>query len=558
MAALHAQRTQEDLERALQDCVVAALPGVAVALCLADGVAGADQLRLAFGEGNPVVGRERVRPSDWPLPAAQRLPVMYRKNQLGCLLVGSPMDSAARAHLERVLIHFGTALVNITLNAESRQATEDYCASLQALEEGIVLFQEGDPDAVAARLLTLAAGMVQSTASALYVLNEVGNASSGLRLAQALGIPDSLLTTFRGVEGCAWPDALLTHPAHLAVRAQGDLGPEDIDATLAMLAPECIPPILQSIVVLPLRYHGVQAGMCLLFNPVLDATQPRDFLGRLQSFSQLAAAVLHRLSLEAMTAQSQAIARELEIAETIQKRLQPSKAPPTDEYEFAWSTIAAQNIGGDYLDAFLSELGDVHAVVADASGHGINSALLMSSFRSNYRGNAEWMEPNDLAASLNREVVHEVGPTGMFITAGLVRFERETRTMTLCSAGHCPPLLYRAGAQQIEVIGTHGPPLGFLAGAEYESYQTKLQPGDVFVLYTDGISEAADAELDMFGEERIMALLQQHGGESAAAIANAMKQSLAKFTGRERYDDDVSLLVVKVCPIPAPAPATAR
>ena len=141
-------------------------------------------------------------------------------------------------------------------------------------------------------------------------------------------------------------------------------------------------------------------------------------------FSQLAAALLHRLSLEARNANGQMIARELEIAATIQKRLLPNQAPPTDEYEFAWNTIAAQNIGGDYLDAFCSDLGDVHAVVADASGHGINSALLMSSFRSNYRGNTAWMEPNDLAASLNRAAASSPCADFTRVAARLIRLSR--------------------------------------------------------------------------------------------------------------------------------------
>jgi serine phosphatase RsbU (regulator of sigma subunit) len=551
LAGLHVHRTQAELEQALQSHLIATLPGVDFALCLANGVAGADQLRFTIGDQNPLRGKERVRREDWPLPSDQRLPVLYLKDQLGELLVGGPLEPAERLDLERVLLHFGTALANITLNAESRQATEDYCASLQALEEGIVLFQEGDPEAVAARLLSLASSMVNAAAGALYVLNEIGKPESGLRFEQALGMPEQMLAGFHGVDGCVWPDVLLPQLAHLAVRAADVDGAAAEDASMAMLAPDCIPAILQSVVVLPLRYHGVQAGLCLLFNPLLDTIQPRDFIGRLHSFSLLAAAVLHRLSLEAMTANNQMIARELEIAETIQKRLQPSAAPPTDEYEFAWSTIAAKNIGGDYLDAFRGDNGDVFAVVADASGHGINSALLMSSFRSNYRGRAASTDPSSLAGWLNGEVVHEVGPTGMFITAGLVRFERCTRMMNLCSAGHCPPLLYRAATGRIETIDTHGPPLGFVGGERYESYETKLEPGDILVLYTDGITEAANADLDMFGEERLVALLQREAGSDVAAIAAAVQREMVKFTGRDRYDDDVSLLVVKTRPVAA-------
>ncbi len=545
MAELHAARSQDELERALVAALTPCLVGVEAALCLADDIAATQQLRFVFGENCPVRGLQRVRAEDWQLPASQRLPVRFRSHVLGELWVGKPLADEPLLAVQDMLVHYGAALVNLTLNAESRQATEDYCASLQALEEGIVLFQEEDPAAVTARLLSLASSMVQATAGALYVLREVGKKDSGLRLEQALGIPDSLLQSFRGVEGCAWPDVLLDQPAHLAVRAD-DAPMNADDGSMAMLAPDCLPPILQSIVVLPLRYHGVQAGVCLLFNPLLDSSQPRDFLGRLQSFGQLAAALLHRLSLEALQANSVTIARELEIAETIQKRLLPERAPPTEEYEFAWSTIAAKNIGGDYLDLGASDLGDIYLVCADASGHGINSALLMSSFRANYRGNAAWQEPNDLAALLNREVAHEVGPTGMFITAALLRLERDTKRMTVSSAGHNPTMVYRARTGKVELFESNGPPLGFVADAEFESCDTVLESGDVILLFTDGISEAANQDLDMFGEERLQALLVQHAADSAEQLLAVMRKALADFTGRERYDDDVSMLVAKV------------
>ncbi|MBL8754779.1 MAG: PP2C family protein-serine/threonine phosphatase [Planctomycetes bacterium] len=545
LAELHAARSQDELERTLATALERRLGTTAAALCLADDIGGTLQLRLSLGDGCPVRGRQRVRAEDWQLPAERRLPVRFRSHLLGEFWLGRALDAGLLHEIEDLLVHYATALVNLTLNAESRQATEDYCASLQALEEGIVLFQEEDPAAVTARLLSLASSMVQATAGALYVLREVGKPDSGLRLEQALGIPDVLLQSFTGIDGCAWPDVLLDQPAHLAVRAAGaDL--DGADGSMAMLAPECVPPILQSLVVLPLRYHGVQAGVCLLFNPLLDASQPRDFLGRLQSFGQLAAALLHRLSLEALQASSVTIARELEIAETIQKRLLPERAPPTDEYEFAWSTIAAKNIGGDYLDLLTSDLGDIYLACADASGHGINSALLMSSFRANYRGNAAWQEPNELAALLNREVVHEVGPTGMFITAAMVRLERDTKRLSLCSAGHNPTLLWRAASQAIESFDSNGPPLGFVGGVEYEGAETTLASGDVVLLFTDGVTEATNAELDMFGEDRLKALLAQHANDGAERLLTAVRTALAEFTGRDRYDDDVSMLVVKV------------
>jgi len=533
---LHACRSQDELEQAFVAGLAQLLPGIEAAVCLADDECDGLVVRAVLGEACPVQPLQSVSADSWPLPTEQRLAIEYRDNVLGELWLSAAPSAAARAELQDALTHLGTALVNLALNCEAREATDEYCATLQALEEGIVLFQEPDPDALMARLLALASGMVDATAGALYVLDEVGNARSELVLQQALGMPDALLESFRGVDGAPWPACLTDAPAQIVER--------DEHGSIAGLDPDCAPSVLQRVVVLPLRYHGVQAGVCVLFNPKID--RQRDINGRLQSFGQLAAALLHRLSLERVRENSVSIERELQIAETIQKRLVPSEAPPSEDYDFAWHSLAAKSIGGDYVDFIVSDLGDIYAIVADASGHGINSALLMTSFRANYRGNAAWLEASELAASLNNEVAHEVGPTGMFITAALVRIEQETGQLSICSAGHNPTMIYRAATGTVEQVESHGPPMGFMAGVDYEDYDSDLQSGDVVLLYTDGITEATDAELEMFGEERLEQLLAEHAKGTAKDVLDAALAELARFTGVDRHDDDVSLMVIKV------------
>jgi serine phosphatase RsbU (regulator of sigma subunit) len=538
LAELHAIRSQDELDRELGARLSAVLDGRSFALCVAIEDGGGWQVRCTGGSSCPLLPYEPVTVDAWPVPECQRLPVRYKGQSVGELLVDAPVEPAQRATLEELLVHYGTALVNHCLAREARLAADNYCASLQVLEEGIVLFQEEDPSAVTARLLALASSMVQATAGALYVLEEVGNVRSGLRLEQALGVPETLLASMQQSAGVPWPQVLLDEPTGLMVREE--------DGSLAGLDGDCLPAVLERLVVLPLRYHGVRAGICLLFNPGLAGQQLGESVTRLQSFGQLAAAVLHRLGLEAARENIASIGRELQIAETIQRRLVPQKAPSGSEYDFAWRSIAAKSIGGDYLDFVTSDLGDLYLVVADASGHGINSALLMTSFRANYRGAAPWSEPEDLARIMNKEVVHEVGPTGMFITAALGRLERGSRRLTLASAGHTPTLLVRTATGEIEEIGSHGPPLGFATGVEFGSTTVDLASGDLLVLYTDGITEAADDQLDMYGDDRLRACLLRHAGRPAQEVLEAVLEDVATFSGRTSYDDDVSLLVCRV------------
>lgn len=538
LAGLHVCRNVNDLDRELVCKLVRLLPGTDMALCLTGDRPGRFKAQMVLGQGCPFPLAAEVDPGTWDLPDGRRYPLNYRNHGLGELLVDASPDAELERLLTVILAHYGVALVNLTLNDESRQATDHYCASLQSLEEGIVLFQESDPEAIAARLIGLATAMIQATAGALYVLHDVGDVESDLELTQTLGIPELLLKSFQGRDGQDWPRCLLNRPATSAWR--------DEDPTLGGLEPTLLPEILRNLAVMPLRYHGVVAGVCVLFNVIVPQDQIREHLERLNSLGQLGAALLHRLSLERESVRNRDFATQMAIAETIQRRLLPRAAPAVQGFDFAWRSIAAQNIGGDYLDLLKTEAGEVCCLIADASGHGINSALLMSSFRSSYRAVAPREAPARLLEGLNDEVHDEVGTTGMFITAAALRLDPVTRRMTIANAGHHAVLLYRRRSGTIERIDSHGPPLGFLEGAQYGSEEHVLQTGDVLVLYTDGITEAQGRDVEMFGEERLEACVKQNAAGSAEAILDAALAALSAFTGRGTYEDDVSISVVKV------------
>jgi serine phosphatase RsbU (regulator of sigma subunit) len=537
LASLHDYRSPGEIDSEMVVRLAGLLTGTSGALLVNLGDDNWCRVQGVFGRDCPWTVRQEVTPSSWQPDGGQQLPFSYQGDQLGLLQLSAPVADDLLPMVETILAHYSVALVHLTLDADAREATDHYCASLQTLEEGVVLFQESDPEAVMARLLGLTATMLQAQAGALFVLEEIGNAASGLRLQQVLGMPETLLLQLQRADGEAWPARLLDRPAMHVSR--------EADPTLGGLVVAQLPAFLQNLVSMPLRYHGVVAGICVLFNVAPEAGTQRG-IERLQSLSQLAAALLHRLSLEAASARSQSFARELEIAETIQKRLLPSKAPAVPGLDFAWRSVAAQKIGGDYLDVVSSDLGDIYALIADASGHGINSALLMSSFRSTWRAEAQWLEPDALAGDLNTEVYGDVGSTGMFITAATLRIEAGSRRTTLTSAGHNPVLLYHGSTGRLEQLESHGPPLGFEAGSRYGRTNFVLASGDVLLLYTDGISEATDRNLDMFGEDRLARLLCEHHAVPAAAILEVLLRALQQFTGRNSYDDDVSLLVIKV------------
>ncbi len=513
-----------------------AVPDVGAAVCLADNITGL-RVQVATGGFDAMPGDDAAEIAS-AMDAERRLPIRFRSYSLGELLLDRAPGSAGPI-FETAVAHFGAALGNLTLNEASRRDNDDYFALLQLDDEGLVLFQEQDPEAALAGLLDVArTKAVRSNAGALWVLREIGDPSSGLSLQQALGMPEAMLQGLRCADaGAAWPDVLLGSPAHLATPEQ--------DGSLAMIAAGSVPPALRNVVVVPLRCNGMDAGLCVLFNAEVDGLGDGDVLRRLRRLGEVGAVLLHRLRLEAMHAKNRSRERELEIAETIQKRLLPTTAPKVPGLAFAWRSVAAENIGGDYLDVFQTEGSHVHAIVADASGHGINSALLMSSFRSNYRAHAARRALPELVAALNDEVVAEVGPTGMFVTSVFLRIDAASRRVQICSAGHTPVLILRAATGTVERVDSMGPPLGFMAGTAFESADVSLGSGDLVLLHTDGVTEATDADREMFGEEALVEEMRRHHGVTPDICLGAIHLRLAAFTGKSRYDDDVSMVLIR-------------
>lgn len=537
LADLHQAGCAEELDAALMRRLAALLPGVAMALCIDSSDGRMQRVQWSLG-ASPLQRGDEVPSDAWPLPAAQRLLLCFRDCVLGSLLLGSPPGAAVQSRVMALLRHYGVALANLEIGAEARHAADHYCASLQALQEGIVLFQERDPDAIEARLLALGAAMLGASAGALYLLETPGNRSSQLRLCQVLGMPENLLATFRLTDGSAFPLAWLERPAGHADRAS--------DPTLGGFDPSTLPEALQNVAALPLRYLDFDIGILLLFNAAAGADTIAEQLDRIRNLAQLGSALLYRLHLEAVSARQRMLERELQIAASIQQRLLPDAAPPLPGLEFAWQSVAANKIGGDYID-LLGRDGALHAVIADVSGHGVDSALLMSSFRGTWRAVAPRHGPDALLHELNSVVQHEVGATGMFVTAATLWLDPAQRLVRIASAGHNPVLLYSAATGQVRRIESTGPPLGFAASMDFGCTECSLATGDVVLLYTDGIAEACNQDLDMFGDERIAALLQRCGGEPADGILRRLLRDLRAFTGRDRQDDDVSVSVIKVC-----------
>lgn len=277
---------------------------------------------------------------------------------------------------------------------------------------------------------------------------------------------------------------------------------------------------------------------------VIDVRAYREF-SELSDHVNATVATLKRYIREA----EERIDQELEFARQIQHSALPSvegSFASRRDFDLYASMDAAKEVGGDFYDFYLLDRTTLVFLIADVSGKGIPAAMFMMRAKTLIRDLAESGRPVDeVFGEANRRLC-EGNDADMFITAWIGRLDLRTGTLTYVNAGHNPPLLCRRGGK-FEYLRSK--PNFVLAGMDITRYQLnelQLEPGDALYLYTDGVTEAADVQNTLFGEERLETLLSDAGGKPAKEICGAVAESLHDFVGQAAQSDDITMLCVKM------------
>lgn len=235
---------------------------------------------------------------------------------------------------------------------------------------------------------------------------------------------------------------------------------------------------------------------------------------------------------------------ELEEAGDIERRLLPREIPPVPGCEISAAWQPARVVGGDYYDVLQLGEGQVGLCIADAIGKGFPAALLMSNLQAAVRAaGAATAQPRELSARLNREVSSHLAP-GKFITLFYGLLDASRQRLTYANAGHNAPILMRRDGSHVRLEGS-GAALGVFAGWDYEQDEVELASGDRLVLFTDGVSEAANPDGEEYGEERLLELLRENRHCGAAELEHKVMRAIHEFSSGT-LRDDATLIVVAV------------
>ena len=229
----------------------------------------------------------------------------------------------------------------------------------------------------------------------------------------------------------------------------------------------------------------------------------------------------------------------------IQRALLPAALPTTETFAVAGAWQPAAGFGGDCYDTFTFGPTTLGLTIADVAGKGLPAALLMSSLQAAVRAFAlESTPPHAVCASVNRLLCGQM-IAGRFATLCFVRLERARGTLSYVNAGHNPPLLARATGD-VERLSIGGTVLGVFPDAHYRTGEVGLSSGDRLLLYTDGITEAVNAQDEEFGEDRLAETLSAHRHLPAQSLFETVLSKVTTFTGARGFQDDATLLVVAV------------
>ena len=242
--------------------------------------------------------------------------------------------------------------------------------------------------------------------------------------------------------------------------------------------------------------------------------------------------------------QNLAMTEELEMARGVQRALIPRSEPDVPGLDVAFEYEPAQQVGGDVLDIIPLGRGRVLLFVADAMGHGIQAALVMSVVKAALGAAVESdPRPEKVLAEINRVVTRLFDDR--FVTAACCLIDCHSRSAELALAGHSAPLWYRAETRDVAQHNRPSLPLCISTDIEYRATSIALGSGDVLVFFTDGIVEAFDPEGTQYGEGRLKDCVLRHGLSSSAEILAAIRRDLDAHCGDRRKEDDLTMLVVK-------------
>jgi phosphoserine phosphatase RsbU/P len=309
------------------------------------------------------------------------------------------------------------------------------------------------------------------------------------------------------------------------------------------------PSMAHSILAAPLVYRRKVLGILAVANGPISTPFTSEDLKVFQTITEQSAFALYTEAIYIEASEKKRLDHDIEIAREIQSILLPSMPPDFPGYDLSGINMPARQVSGDYFDYLALDGNRLGIAIADVSGKGIPASLIMAMCRSVLRSEAHGKSS---AAEVLRRVNRQLYPDikeDMFISMAYLILDADSGHATLARAGHDAPLLYKGAGGDVGKLSPRGMALGIDSGEVFnrviEDFEFSLESGDCILLYTDGATEAVDANSDEFGMERLLRGLKTHAPGGARDVVDSLCEDLRSFVGNQPKYDDVTLIAVR-------------
>ena len=459
------------------------------------------------------------------------IPLVHNDRLVGVLNIEGPdaeaFTPAARMALRILAGHLAVAIANATLYREARW----YAGLLATLYEiGKETASILDLDELLHRVAQLVRRVIDYEMFGILLLDD---ARQELVLRQAVNLgrakEKSRLSVDEGLCGAA-------------VRSKEPVLVADVqnDPRYVSLVPET-----KSELVIPLVHKDRVVGVFDLESPELGRFTERHVKVLMPLASQVAGAIVNARLYDEIRRTEHRLGRELRIARDVQRALLPEASPAGSGWEASAHFRPAREVGGDLYDFYDMGGGRLGVATGDVSGKGVPAALYAAFISGTVRRRAfEQLPPADLLGRENG-TLRRRGIEGLFCTLAYALFDFPGRTLRVANSGLPYPLHYQAGRGRVQPLTVSGLPLGTFDSVTYDEISVELGTGDVFVFFSDGVTEALRGP-EEYGVKRVVKGLERHAALPAAELGDRLMADLEKWVRGEALGDDVTLIVVKV------------
>ena len=302
---------------------------------------------------------------------------------------------------------------------------------------------------------------------------------------------------------------------------------------------------IRSVLAVPLSVDERNVfGLIYADSPTWETTFSEEHLNILTTLASVASIRVENATLLEERFQRERMETELQLATEIQQRFQPTAPPTIEGYQFQGISFSCYEIGGDYYDFIRRPDGRMMIALGDVSGKGTAAALLMSSLHAAIH--AQVSTRRDIAETIDsvNQYLADNTPANRFVTLFMAELDLPTGHIRYINAGHNPPLIGRIDGS-VQQLASGGFPLGIMPGADFEVGETHLDPGEVLVVYSDGVSEAVNPQDEEYGLPRLEEVVKRNRTASASGLRDRVESSLSAFTKTAPANDDITLVIVK-------------